>query len=189
MFIKTDISLVYGKKTKLELWAGPVGGMSKIGEFLFDKDRQEQEWNISEYLYFDSPVTSGSTLTFELRRANYNEGDDCVFAMGEFYAYSTLDVLKISGSQLVAPVGTPVKLTATYTEPVTQQRLHWFQGESIGGYPYFPEIVLHHRLTMYIRPLQHLPYKLFLFRIHGMILHEHRLPRWICYFHHMSGLH
>ena len=143
VFIKTDISLVYGKKTKLELWAGPVGETSKIGEFLFDKDRQKQEWNISEYLYFDSPVTSGSTLIFELRRANYNEGEDCVFAMGEFYAYSTLDVLKISGSQLVAPVGTPVKLTATYTEPVTQQRLHWFQGESIGGYPYFPEITQH----------------------------------------------
>lgn len=140
VFIKTDISLVYGKKTKLELWAGPVGGMSKIGEFLFDKDRQEQEWNISEYLYFDSPVTSGSTLTFELRRANYNEGDDCVFAMGEFYAYSTLDVLKISGAQLVAPVGTPVKLTATYTEPVTQQRLYWYQGDYSQGYPSFYEI-------------------------------------------------
>lgn len=140
VYIKTDISLVYGKKTKLELWVGPVGGMSKIGEFLFDKDRQEQEWNISEYLYFDSPVTSGSTLTFELRRANYNEGDDCVFAMGEFYAYSTLDALKISGAQLVAPVGTPVKLTATYTEPVTQQRLYWYQGDYSQGYPSFYEI-------------------------------------------------
>ena len=140
VYFKTTISLVAGSKTKLELWMGPAGETVKVADYEFNKGGQKTQWDISEYLYENSAAVSGSTIVFEIRRANYNEGDDCVFAMGEFYVYSTLDMLKISGSQLSAPYGTPITLTASYKNPLTQQNLYWYQGKTIGGYPSYDMI-------------------------------------------------
>lgn len=140
VYFKTTISLVAGSKTKLELWMGPAGETVKVADYEFNKGGQKTQWDISEYRYENSAAVSGSTIVFEIRRANYNEGDDCVFAMGEFYVYSTLDMLKISGSQLSAPYGTPITLTASYKDPLTRQNLYWYQGSKIGGYPSYDMI-------------------------------------------------
>ena len=140
VYFKTTISLVAGSKTKLELWAGPAGATDRVAEYTFDKGGQKTQWDISKSLYENSAAVSGSTIVFEIRRANYNEGDDCVFAMGEFYAYSALDMLKISGSPLSAPYGTPITLTASYKDPLTRQNLYWYQGSKIGGYPSYDMI-------------------------------------------------
>lgn len=139
--IRTIITLVKGNKTKLELWAGPAGKTSKITDYEFDRNKQKVEFKIDEYSFDLTAVTEGAEVVYEIRRGNYYEGDDCVFALSTFYVHGTPDVLKLTASQLVAPLGTPVKLSAIYSEPVTQQRLHWFQGESIGGFPYYPELI------------------------------------------------
>lgn len=130
--IRTIITLVKGNKTKLELWAGPAGKTSKITDYEFDRNNQKVEFKIDEYSFALTAVTEGAEVVYEIRRGNYNEGDDCVFALSTFYVHGTPDVLKLTASQLVAPLGTPVKLSAIYREPVTQQRLHCY-GQTGGG--------------------------------------------------------
>ena len=58
---------------------------------------QKIQWNIGEYLdsYSYPSAVGGSSIVFEIRRANYTEGYDCVFAMNEFYIYGTPRYIKV----------------------------------------------------------------------------------------------
>ncbi len=145
VYLKTTVTLVAGNKTKLELWAGPAGATDRVAEYTFDKGSQKIQWNIGEYLdsYSYPSAVGGSSIVFEIRRANYNEGYDCVFAMNEFYIYGTPRYIKvIKGDPLVASYGTNLNFSVSLEPPVTAMHLHLYEriidGES--GY---------HELTEY----------------------------------------
>lgn len=136
---QTTIYLVYGNKTKLELWAGPAGETLKIAEHLFEKNVRDAEiWDINEYLYgYGGMETSGSNITFEIRRADYNDGDDCVFAMSKFNTYGILDKLKMSGSPLYAAYGTDVELRAVRKDAsIAEHSLVWYKSDSREAYTF-----------------------------------------------------
>lgn len=147
LYFETAIELVYGSKTKLELWIGPAGETVKVADYEFNKSAQKTKWNIEQYVYYPSPLLNSSTIVFEIRRANYNEGQDCVFAMEPFYIYGSPNSLKISGTQLVAPIGTPVKFSASYEDPVKQSMLRWYQRDAASEFPIFYEISQYNEKT------------------------------------------
>lgn len=70
-----------------------------------------------------------TTLTIEIARDNYNEGDNCVLAISDFYVYGEVDVISLDADNIEAELGTPLNLTAQkgVTATWNESQLVWLK--------------------------------------------------------------
>lgn len=70
-----------------------------------------------------------TTLTIEIARDNYNEGDNCVLAISDFYVYGEEDVISLDADNIEAELGTPLNLTAQkgVTATWNESQLVWLK--------------------------------------------------------------
>lgn len=126
VIVQCKIGMVYdtkNRKSKLALYAGPKNDVQYVKHYEFSQN--SSIWECSEIISGDK--VSSKEITIEIKRDNYNEGDDCVFYIEDLKVYGTDNLLSLEGAPLEAPLGEDLNLTAKIeTDKFDESDLEWY---------------------------------------------------------------